>query len=84
MARRQLTAKEKEKMQAARVHARKAKSVAIEALTSNDQFVNPKFWSAVDPELFSEIRKAMAKAEESQKKAEIRALESRLAQLRGA
>ena len=83
MPRRKLTESEKEKMQEARTQAREQKAGALDAVTNNSKFINPKFWKIVPPELFTAIEKAMEQARKSVKRDKIRALERELAELKG-
>lgn len=83
MAPRQLSEARKRAMQDARVKTRDERVDAEEALKTNSQFVNPKFWRNIDAELLLEIEGAIEKAKESAKKAKIARLEAELAALKG-
>jgi len=81
MPRGQLTAKEKAAMQKARVETKQARAAALECLRSNAQFVNPKFWKAVDAELAEAVLDAIRKAEDTRRKKRIAQLKAELAEL---
>ena len=80
---RQLTDADKRAMQDARVRTRQERKVAREALAANPQFLNPKFWASVDPEVLAEIEKAMEKAKRAIKRGKIADLEAEIARLKG-
>ena len=79
---RQLTAAEKEAMPAARIRTRKERQAAREALATNPQFTNPKFWVSIDADVLGGIEKAMEKAKRAIKAQKITDLEKQIAQLR--
>ena len=83
MAPRQLTEADKRAMQSARVRTRKERAAARVALENNPQFLNPKFWVSVDPEVLADIEKAMEKAKNAIKKRKIATLEAQIAALKG-
>ena len=83
MPRRRLTASEKTVMQKARIESRRERAAALDLLTTNSQFTNPKFWKSVDPDLTADVETAIAKAREAAKRKRIAQLEAELKSLRG-
>ncbi|MFA4945263.1 MAG: hypothetical protein WC789_11250 [Lentisphaeria bacterium] len=82
MPRKSLSPEQKNAMQAARKDAKAQKEAALQALESNVQFVNPKFWAGIDAALYDDVANAIAKAERSFKKSMIKELERQLAELK--
>jgi hypothetical protein len=84
MARGKLTAADKASMQSARIESKQQKEAALEALTTNPQFQNPKLWKMVSAELLVAVKKAIQKNEDMAKKAQIVKLEKELEALKNA
>ena len=68
-------------MQKARVETREQRNAAKEALETNPQFTNYKFWKQIDPDRIEAVQKAINKASAEAKKAEIRRLQQRIEEL---
>ena len=81
MGRRKLTAQEKQAMQRARAETHRARELAREALTSNPQFTNPKFWKTVDPDLLFAVEAAISKAMDAATKRKIADLKAQIEML---
>jgi len=69
------------KMQAARRTTAQDREAAMAALQANAQFVHPKFWAKVDPEVQDAVVKAIRKAQRGVKKAEIARLQKKIERL---
>ena len=82
MPRGKLSDAQKEAMQSARAQAAKDKEAAMDAVISNPQFLNPKFWKNVGSEIADGIVKAIQSSQKAAKLAEIEALEAKAAKLK--
>jgi hypothetical protein len=78
-----LTEADKSHMAERRVQAVQEKAAAAEALASNPQFRNPKFWTGVPVETAQAVVDAIRKGGERAKLAEIEALEAKIKALKG-
>jgi hypothetical protein len=78
-----LTQADKEHMAERRIAAVTEKQDAENALLHNPQFRNPKFWGTIAPDVSAAVVDAIAKGGEKAKQNEIKALEAKLATLRG-
>jgi response regulator of citrate/malate metabolism len=78
-----LTDADKAHMAEARTTARQNKVDALAAVSSNNQFTNPKFWTKVDPATSNAVVVAIQKASEKAKAIQIAALEAKLEALKG-
>jgi hypothetical protein len=81
MPRKPLTKDQKAKMQNARKTTAEDRQAALEALQANAQFVHPKLWTKVDPEVQDAVVKAIKKAQRGAKKAEIARLQKKIMKL---
>jgi hypothetical protein len=75
-----VSAEHKAAMQQGRI-ARKADKEAAATAVTNPQFLTAKFWAGQPAELVNGIQKAMKKAAQEAKAAEIATLEAKLAEL---
>ena len=82
MAKRVLSKAQKDKMQKARLTVKEDRKKAEILLLETPQFINPKFWAAIDPILFGDIEAALAKAKRVFKRELIRELEKELEALK--
>lgn len=78
-----LSEADKAHMAERRTAAATEKKAALEALNTNPQFRNPKFWGTVPATFSSEIVSAIQKGGDKAKQAEIRELEKKLQSLKG-
>ena len=78
MPRKPLSKDQKAKMQSARKATKQDREAAFAVLEANAQFIHPKFWAAVAPEVQEAVLKAIRKAQRAAKKAEIERLKRKI------
>lgn len=79
--RKPMTEAQKEAARAQRAVDATNRDAAVNAITGNSQFCDPRTWAALEPKLLAEVKAAIGKVEGRLRKAEIKALEKRLAAL---
>lgn len=73
---------EKDAKAASRETANKQRKAGLEALATNPQFTNPKFWNKVDSETLMAVKDAMKAAEKKAASAELAKVEEKAAELK--
>jgi|GEM_PF-5206211 len=81
MPRKPLGKDQKAKMQAARKTTARDRQAALETLKSNAQFVHPKLWVKVAPEVQEAVLKAIRRAQRGARQAEIARLQKKIEKL---
>ncbi len=82
MPRKPLSDQAKKAMQEARLVTSEQRADAIDAVTTNTQFTNSKFWKTVPADLLLEIKTAIEKVEKEARREKIKQLEAQLAELK--
>jgi len=77
-----LSGDRKEKMQAARRKTLADRQAAAEAIASNPQFTEAKFWKNIDTQVTDAVVKAIKRGQKAAKLAEADALEAKAAAIR--
>ena len=73
-----LTQEDKAHMEVRRMEAATEKKNALEILSTNPQFTNPKFWGMVDTVLVQAVAVAISKGGEKAKKAKAKSLSAKI------